>query len=126
MAELNWIDKNERMPTKEDATSFDHVYVLTQNAIVTCVHLNHFKSCITSFTHWLPFREMPLPKRWRVPTIHDLAKGSISCRFRMDDEREWKTGALAAIDVREQASFPFFCQRLMAVDWYACCEICDD
>ena len=125
MAELNWIDKNERMPTKEDATSFDHVYVLTQNAIVTCVHLNHFKSCITSFTHWLPFREMPVPKRWRVPTIHDLAKAGkpIPCRVRMSGKDYWVDRNLIAISVEQNDPMPFAASD---EKWWQGCEICDD
>ena len=123
MAELNWIDKNERMPTKEDATSFDHVYVLTQNAIVTCVHLNHFKSCITSFTHWLPFREMPVPKRWRVPTIHDLAKAGkpIPCRVKGITTDEWREAELTAVHI-EPRSYRYFANN----EWWFVCEICDE
>lgn len=102
---LNWIDKNEPMPTRSDANCVDHVYGLDKNGVRTIMFQNVRDSIIT---HWLPFHEMPIPKRWRVPTIHDLAKAGkpIPCRVRDKLESKWLDSVVHAISVANE--YPFY------------------
>jgi hypothetical protein len=101
MAELNWIDKNERLPTKADASPNGYIYAVTNHGLVLCAYLDHFETLVKDFTHWLPFAEIPVPKRWRTPTIHDLAKAGkpIPCRVRDTVAMDWKKSELCAIDI---------------------------
>jgi hypothetical protein len=126
---LNWIDKNERLPTKEDASQGGYIYGVPAHGMVSCVHLDHFETVIKSFTHWLPYSKMPVPKRWRTPTIHDLAKAGkpIPCRMRDTIAMEWARGELCAINAQIQGNH--CCGRAFMSDsgsWYYLCEICDD
>lgn len=122
---LNWIDKNERLPTKEDVSELGYLYAVTKSGIVNAFYLEHFETVVTSFTHWLPFREMPIPKRWRVPTIHDLAKAGkpIPCRVRDNESEGWKDckADLHAISLDELRTHHFY----VGCTSYRFCEIED-
>ena len=85
MAELNWIDKNERLPTRDDADCQGFV-IGKDNRGAVCYHFENTKR--EQCTHWIGFKQInecvPIPKRWRTPTIHDLSKAGkpIPCRVR--------------------------------------------
>ena len=120
MAELNWIDKNERLPTKDDANSAHFIYVLNSGYVES----RTFDAISNvAITHWLPFREMPVPKRWRVPTIHDLAKAGkpIPCRVKGITTDEWREAELTAVHI-EPRSYRYFANN----EWWFVCEICDE
>jgi hypothetical protein len=118
---LSWIDKNERLPTQEDGNALGYVYVINEGFV-------EFRSLRTlnfgCITHWLPFGEMPIPKKWRTPTIHDLAKAGkpIPCRVRDDVADAWVEAFLSAIDLDKTKHCGFLCSG----NWWRCCEICDD
>ena len=119
---LNWIDKNERLPTELDTNLAVEVYALTKDGRVVICHLAFLDN---RFTHWLPFREMPLPKRWRTPTIHDLAKSGkpIPCRVRDSVSDDWNKARLCAIDVSTEVGRAFRAFMSDCGSWYYVCEI---
>jgi hypothetical protein len=128
MSELNWIDKNERLPTKADADNRGFV-VGRDHTGARCCHYTNARQC----THWIGMKQInecaKLPKRWRTPTIRDLAKAGkpIPCRMRDTTAQKWNTSELCAIDV--QIAGGDCCGRaFMGIcgDWYYLCEICDD
>jgi hypothetical protein len=131
MSELNWIDKNERLPTRNDAD--DNGFVVGRRREgVKCYHYTHVESR-PQCTHWIGMKQInecaKLPKRWRTPTIRDLAKAGkpIPCRMRNNIAQEWTTSELCAIDV--QIVGGDCCGRaFMGIcgSWYYLCEICDD
>ena len=121
MAELNWIPIEERLPTESDVNE-SMLYGVTVDGNVMPVHIVHFNTSTKRYTHWLPFREMPVPKRWRVPTIHDLAKAGkpIPCRVRC--QGAWQNSFLNAIDADSKIVAAFYCNG----SWFEFCEICDE
>jgi hypothetical protein len=130
---LDWIDKNERMPTEKDASAQGHVVGLDRFG-ARCYHFNNVGAS-DSCTHWIGMKDItkhvPLPKRWRVPTIQDLAKAGkpIPCRVRDDVAQEWTTSELCAIDVQIVDACGVACGRSFMGNcdsWFRLCEICDD
>jgi hypothetical protein len=112
---LNWIDKNERKPTAGQM-----IYRTDGKVVWWGKYSFEFSQAMT---HWIPLEEMPLPpkpKRWRVPTIQDLAQAGkpIPCRVRDDVRDPWDGATLMAIDVGDR-SHPFWTDGA----WYKFCEI---
>jgi NADH:ubiquinone oxidoreductase subunit len=126
---LNWIDKNERLPTRSDADTQGFVIGKDHRGAI-CYHFENIKE-LAQCTHWIGFKQInehvPIPKRWRTPTIHDLAKAGkpIPCRVRDTPTSSWHDVYLCAIDVSlgKTDCREFFSD---AGDWYYFCEICDD
>ena len=126
MAELNWIDKNERLPTMQDADTQGMVIGKDHRGSM-CYRFENVKG-FPQCTHWIGFKQInecvPAPKRWRTPTIHDLAKAGkpIPCRVRDTSDKSWYQTVLSAIDLDESALFRF----LSHGHWWRFCEICDE
>jgi hypothetical protein len=125
MAELNWIDKNERLPTSQDADTQGFVIGRDYRGPM-CYHYENVKR-LALCTHWIGMRQInecvPLPKRWRTPTIHDLAKAGkpIKCRVRNMEGHEWYDCELHAINLRAGVKSSF-----LSDGWWKFCEICDE
>jgi hypothetical protein len=84
---------------------------------------------MTSFKEWKRFEwaacrktETPIKptKRYRKPTLADLANGQITCEYRDDDDEQWKSGLLVYVLDGGQ---PFLCvtkKRNIAIQWKQC------
>lgn len=121
MAELNWIPKEERLPTAEDADTQGFIIAFDHRGAM-CYHFTNVAN-LPQCSHWIGFKQ-PV-KRWRVPTIHDLAKAGkpIPCRMKNAPSESWKeNGALHAIDLYTHALRRF----MVDCGWYEFCEICDE
>jgi hypothetical protein len=60
------------------------------------------------------------PKRYREPTLADLANGPIACQYRDSDEEHWRSGFLVYVIDADQ---PFLClnkERDIANQWEQC------
>jgi hypothetical protein len=132
MSELNWIDKNERLPTKDDA---DRGFVVGRDREGARCYSYTSVANLPQCTHWIGMKQInecaKLPKRWRTPTIRDLAKAGkpIPCRVRDTTAQKWKTSELCAIDVQAVDVCGVACGRSFMGNcgsWYYLCEICDD
>jgi hypothetical protein len=82
---------------------------------------------MTSFEEWKRFdwvacRKIevtsPPPKRYREPTLADLANGPIACEYRDSDQEQWKSGLLVCVLDGDQ---PFLCIDCdIAIQWKQC------
>ncbi len=73
---------------------------------------------------WVACRKIevtsPPPKRYRKPTLADLANKPIACEYRDSDEEQWKSGLLVYVLDGDQ---PFLCvnkERNIAIQWKQC------
>jgi hypothetical protein len=60
------------------------------------------------------------PKRYREPTLEDLANGPIECQYRDDDDEQWRSGFLVRI---LSGSMPFLCtdkEEQLSGQWEQC------
>ena len=127
MDELNWIDKNERLPTSEDADTQGFIIAFDHRGAL-CYHFTNVAN-LPQCSHWIGFKQLnesvPAPKRWRVPTIHDLAKAGkpIPCRVRDNEKGAWNQNMkLDAISFNPEACHKFYC----GMSTWRYCEICDE
>jgi hypothetical protein len=80
---------------------------------------------------WVACRKIevtsPSPKRYREPTLADLANGPIACEYRDSDEEHWRSGFLVHI---LNGAIAFLCLsdvRKLSGQWYQCrIEVTDD
>jgi hypothetical protein len=73
---------------------------------------------------WVACRKIkvtsPPQKRYREPTLADLANGPIACGYRDDEDEQWKSGLLVYV---LDGVYPFLCvnkERIIAVQWRQC------
>lgn len=60
------------------------------------------------------------PKRYREPTLADLANGPIECEYRDDDDEQWRSGFLVYM---LEGHMPFLCvskDRGLSGQWIQC------
>ncbi len=81
----------------------------------------HFGSNCGQFHRYCTASELErIPKRYRTPTLADLANGPIACEFRDSDEEHWRSGFLVKI---LDGAIPFFCfneQQELSGQWGQC------
>jgi hypothetical protein len=73
---------------------------------------------------WVACRKIEVtsspPKRYREPTLADLANGPIACEYRDSEDEQWKSGLLVYVLDGDQ---PFLCvnkERNIAIQWKQC------
>jgi hypothetical protein len=81
----------------------------------------HFQSNCGQFHRYCTIAELErIIKRYRTPTLADLANGPIACEYRDSDEEQWRSGFLVHI---LNGAIPFLCvneEQELSGQWDQC------